>query len=346
MKQTRDMTIDIVKFIGIVLVVFAHTVTNESLHNIIYCFHMPLFFIISGMTFFYSYRNKYTVKEFIKKKLKTIMIPYFIFLTLSFLYWITIERRFRANQNVDMIGNFFNIFFCFIKSEWYEANIVMWFLPCLFSSEVIFFIINDKIKNIKSFWIAIIGITIIGFVLNNYKIFLPWGIETAFLVQIFLASGYYINKYKIYEVKNTFKMLTIITAITILVIAINMNNNVSMLEHMYKNQLMFILGAFSGTNLVIILSTYIKSLIRKTNNIIIYLGSNSLVIMMCHEPIKRIVIKIISILFRENAEIVRSNICIAIAITILTIVIIVPIIKILEKFFPISIGRKYIKNSM
>lgn len=45
----RDYIFDVMKGLGIILMVLGHTIGPESpLHNYIYAFHMPLFFIISG----------------------------------------------------------------------------------------------------------------------------------------------------------------------------------------------------------------------------------------------------------------------------------------------------------
>lgn len=43
--------IDIAKGIGILLVVWAHILLVGVSHRVIYAFHMPLFFMISGMLF-------------------------------------------------------------------------------------------------------------------------------------------------------------------------------------------------------------------------------------------------------------------------------------------------------
>lgn len=47
----RDATIDTVKGIGIFLIVFGHLNLQEPMQTIIYSFHIPLFFIVSGMLF-------------------------------------------------------------------------------------------------------------------------------------------------------------------------------------------------------------------------------------------------------------------------------------------------------
>lgn len=52
----RDKSLDIMKGIGILLVVFAHVYHNSG---IIYQFHMPLFFILSGAAMTYWLRDMF-----------------------------------------------------------------------------------------------------------------------------------------------------------------------------------------------------------------------------------------------------------------------------------------------
>ena len=52
MEKRRDVTIDIAKGIGIILVVFSHLTFNGQMQRIlVHSFNMPLFFIISGYLF-------------------------------------------------------------------------------------------------------------------------------------------------------------------------------------------------------------------------------------------------------------------------------------------------------
>lgn len=48
-KSNRIEEVDISKGIGMVLVIMGHLCVSASLRNFIYSFHMPLFFILSGM---------------------------------------------------------------------------------------------------------------------------------------------------------------------------------------------------------------------------------------------------------------------------------------------------------
>ena len=85
-KKTYFKQIDTLKGIAIFLVVLGHSIIKYpvDLHDNVACdflyrwlssVHMPLFFVVSG--FCYSYRSTY--QEFIKKKIKRLLIPYIVF---------------------------------------------------------------------------------------------------------------------------------------------------------------------------------------------------------------------------------------------------------------------------
>lgn len=81
---------------GIIFVVMGHSgFTNEiiserlsGLQKWIYSFHMPLFFFISGYLFSLTNKSLSNIQsgQFIKKKLKRLMIPYFVLGTIIFFH--------------------------------------------------------------------------------------------------------------------------------------------------------------------------------------------------------------------------------------------------------------------
>lgn len=71
----RNTTIDIIKGLGIILIVAGHS--GSPVYNFVYLFHVAIFFIASG----YCYNPKYSenlssVFSFIAKKFKTLWLPY------------------------------------------------------------------------------------------------------------------------------------------------------------------------------------------------------------------------------------------------------------------------------
>lgn len=70
----RDNRITIVKAIGIILVVVAHTDGHGLLNSFIFEFHMPLFFICAG--YFFSLRYLHDEGTFVGRRLKGLYVPF------------------------------------------------------------------------------------------------------------------------------------------------------------------------------------------------------------------------------------------------------------------------------
>lgn len=327
----RIQHIDILKGIGIFLVVLGHVTTNNDLHKFIYAFHMPLFFIISGL-FLHDQTN------FIKSKAKSLLIPYISFGLLTFLYWLLIESRFRElPQGETFLSQFINLFFP-TGTQYY--NIILWFLPCLFLACVAGNYLNCKITSkVKIQIIIIVLICSVGFLGNSY----PYYIGQAAQALPYVLVGVLISKREgkhhtliIDGLLSKFKKTSILVAIAgILVIyfsGVTCNMHSSSFTPCYP--LSFIVGLLG------FISIYILSYCLKKNTILSWLGINSLAIMLMHEPIKRIVIKLYSVFLNTPIEIIREeSILNCFVIAILTILILIPFILITNRYCPILLGK-------
>ena len=75
-QYKRNYYIDAIKGVLIFLVVLAHYKV-DVIHDIIFLFHMPLFFIISG---FLTSREKLLSERYIRRKVIKLIIPYSIYM--------------------------------------------------------------------------------------------------------------------------------------------------------------------------------------------------------------------------------------------------------------------------
>lgn len=144
----RDNILDIIKGIGILLVVFAHTHIG-LINHYIYLFHMPLFFIVSGCM--YAIGKGGTIKG----KARSLLIPYFVFSFFSFAYWWLVESKFRPMPTAGIFGEsfceigvvgqqFLNIFIACNGEQSFIYNVVLWFLPCLFVTHILRNALSDS----------------------------------------------------------------------------------------------------------------------------------------------------------------------------------------------------------
>ncbi|MDR1896636.1 MAG: acyltransferase family protein [Prevotellaceae bacterium] len=82
MNKKRENIFDIMKGVGIILMIIGHGPIPLLLRNFIFSFHMPLFFIISG--FFFKPRLYYTFFNDFKR----LILPYLFVCSLLILHGI------------------------------------------------------------------------------------------------------------------------------------------------------------------------------------------------------------------------------------------------------------------
>ncbi|MCQ2272818.1 MAG: acyltransferase family protein [Bacteroidales bacterium] len=121
----RKYWIDWAKVFGIYLVVLGHTTDgSELIRPLIYSFHMPLFFMISGYL-----EKKYSGSaiSYIKKTAKRLLIPYLIYGIISTLYVIFIVG------SKDTIHTLLCL--CVGRPQGFAGP--LWFVPVLFEIKII-----------------------------------------------------------------------------------------------------------------------------------------------------------------------------------------------------------------
>ena len=195
-NKKRLAWIDIAKGLGMICVVMGHSflLNAQALYMkaIIYGFHMPLFFIISG----YLINDSMNRGKIIKKRVQSLLIPYVTYSIIIRLFNIVLDyiRGIKHNMFNDVVGSIVQI-----RGTNYSG--VVWFLTWMFVSQLIMLIIL-KIATTE-IWRNIICIILflIGSIITNvlrYK--LPWHVDAAFISVLFLRFGMiYKNKQKIVD---------------------------------------------------------------------------------------------------------------------------------------------------
>lgn len=339
----RDKLIDITKGIGILLVVFAHIYEGYAT-NIIYLFHMPLFFYLSGATFSFS-KSKFD-GNFVIKRIKTLLVPYVIFSLISFLYWWRIESHFRPILDSPIFAGklgelsiplqqFINIFVSISSGCAFLYNSPLWFLTCLFISVICYSIIK-KYSGRYSFLFCCLGAAIY-YCMEELDLRFPLCFEIALTTLPLLWLGD--MTYKKLEVVNFSKgTILSIALLTICITIVSVYHpSVNMMEHKLSIWWQFYLCSIS---LIVLLLLLGKLLLPFENGILQWLGRNSLIIMCVHGPIYRLVLYAISIIIKENISDIRHSLFMSSCVVLLVVVIIIPIVIIINRYLPFVLGRK------
>ena len=262
--KQRDKSIDIAKGIGIILVVYGHLAC--PIKEEIYLFHMPLFFLLSG--YFFSIKD--SLRDFLVKKTKALLLPAILFYILSFLYSFILSGK-------DSILYYFHSLGYFL-----EPNGVIWFLVALYYIFLICYVTEKYIRlNLLKYGIVLI-ITILGYWLAEKKIFFLY-ISQAFIGYIFFYLGYQIKRFDFFHNKRAYHYMILIAIIGYSIgVIFHVSTDIALLE-ISPSYVLFLFPALAGILLTIYLSQYLSH--KSGTDWLAYLGKQSLLVMCVHAPL-------------------------------------------------------------
>lgn len=248
--------IDIAKGIGITLVILGHCIF--PCHAVIDIFHMPLFFLLAGITF-----HMKTSGDFLIGKINRIFVPY--------VFWAIIS----AILNF-MPHNYGGVF-----------NGPLWFLPVMFSTLITLYIINLTHRKVQFLIIALFLILSWIFVENtSLTVGLPFSLNLVILSSVYMFIGQLYSSY----FKSEMKCRSIIgmamgSLLLFSILFLWLYSNYD-LKGAYVS-----LGLYESNFLVVLICSllgifatiFISKLIGKSQ-ILEWLGQNSLVLMCVHFP--------------------------------------------------------------
>lgn len=272
-NEHRQTYLDIAKGIGIILMIIGHSFGPQILIKIIYSFHMPLFFLISGYLFNEKKWSSLGIKKLIKYKLKAYIMPYFILCFINLILNMGIEFYIHKVPNIvySSIRHCFYIIYSYSKSTHMPNCTPLWFLPCLFVCNIYMFLLL-KIKKRYLYYILCCCIILFSNLLSYINIIqLPWHIDTALIGVIFMQIGLKAKKLNLFKTNAKIKPYTIILLSILGIISAKINTRIDMSSNNTGNIILFFISALSLSYVIIILCLqYIKD-----NKLITYIGKNT-----------------------------------------------------------------------
>lgn len=322
--NNRIKWIDISKGIGIILVIVGHGIQEYNLTNLnginklIYLFHMPLFFVLSGCVSELKVNNNLSFKDTIVKKTKRLFIPYVIFCLVTMILHIIESlclKKYIFWERLFSIDGMINTLLITQKSVF--SN--LWFLPCMISLSFIIEFYERYIKKAKTKYTIAAILAIIMLIFGD-KISFPMYINTSFVAIIFFYIGKYYMKKKIGYAQKVFFILSLIGfSFCSIIYFIKFNECVCSFYNLKIEipKIMFFIGAITGVFSIMYISEKIGS-----NIFLEYIGKESLYFYGIHffmQNVISILIKImkidtnndlIIIFFTTLLNIVLSTACI------------------------------------
>jgi len=350
-NSNRLAYFDMAKGIGILFVIMGHLQGEEffvmSPYIIDFCiwifsFHMPLFFIISGMLINYKKDSKKDFKIFASKHFCAIMIPYLYF---SAIYLSVVLYALFIGKTIKIESLLINL--------WYVISTygmsVLWFLPTLFFGELLFLFIIKRFSGKVSFLIIIIMTilsSLINFSLQQFSYNTPIMerlheisivLLRPILASTFIAIGYFV--YHFFQERDKPSLKEIIFGFFLMlvgVILVSKNGGVDFRSLVQKNLLFYYICAVTTSIGLILICKNCKS-----NKILTFFGYNSLIIMAVHNNSTVLYFAYNTAMFvNKYLTRARGYICYAIILFIITVFVVLMALLI-NRFFPFILGKPF-----
>jgi len=260
------------KGIGILLMLMGHWPNCPHwLHQFIYSFHMPLFFIVAG---FFAKPLSVTIGQTVLNNAKRLLLPFVVTQTLLVIWgaWQSIEK-----QNVSyFIKPLLSLVWgCSDAAVTQWGNIYVgpvWFLLALFWSKTIFGFLAKKFYK-WNLLLTCVGLSIGSNMLHKY-VSIPWCLLQGLSGLVFMSAGYLIKE-------KCIPRWTCWVCFACWPIAIAISG-MEMSCCDYRFYPLDILGACGGTLCVYYLSKQVRA-VKRLATPVSWLGLNSLVILCFHD---------------------------------------------------------------
>ena len=208
------------------------------INRAIYSFHMPLFFILSGLV---THTKSGSLGSYVKKQFFRLLLPVLIFLIMSIpLYlwrldsWISLEIIKRITFWDGQV----------------PYNDPLWFFIVLFELKMVDRLLDISRKNKKAKVMFCILCFAVGFIVYHFAIFLPFGLNRCILGLGFYSFGCVVKGYVLSDKKQTLA-ITILLFLVWILSGVVFNTNVSMYVFKLGYYWFFVMSGITGSLLFI-----------------------------------------------------------------------------------------------
>lgn len=178
--------VDVAKGLGIVAVVFGHVVPG-AVADVLYIFHMPLFFAISG----YLFRPRTDPRQFLQDRALHLLVPYGCFLLLLFVP-TALPRAFHGEGVSALMP-------ALVGGRWLAGPTTpFWFITCLFLVQVL---MNPLLRRFTpgqvGGWMGLSLLAAWAHARWWPGLWLPWNADVVLMAGPFFLAGHLLRRHEV-----------------------------------------------------------------------------------------------------------------------------------------------------
>ncbi len=289
----RVQYIDIAKGIGIVLVVMGQNdfaLISPFAHKLIYSFHMPMFFFMSGMFF----RPDVPFWSFLWNRFNRVLKPFLAILLLIYFASISFSK-------VSLVMATRRLLKAMYANGHYLDWVQLWFLPHLFAVSLFAYLFFKAVKSNQIYkvrWVILTVIYIAGvFSMNYFWPFkfnlldrefvlygLPFSIDLVLVSGFFFIFGYELNK-KQNDALFRNQLTLLLSGIALILLVWYFPQRIDFNTRQFDSLIINTIEALLGIIFILALSKQFER-IGWLSSLFSYIGQASLIILIFQVPIQ------------------------------------------------------------
>ena len=318
-NKKRIDYIDILRGLCIILIVWYHTDHPSFLD---YPFYNSTLFFVSGMLF-----NPSDIHTFLKKKFWRLFVPFLFFYVIYYLFLIAINLAKYHTVSYEIYSSIFDVFRWYKENDAYVCNYPLWFIWVLFWLQFATLILTRFIKQ-PIYLISIsLLVSVLGYLYIQH-IPTPFILGRSFTFLVYFIAGYLF--FTLYNNKDLKTVIIISAAACITAYFIR--------SHYYMPFISTIIYCIEFVALSVVLLQLCKiipsKLIRK---VLVYFGIKSLIVFGMHD------MYLTTLRIATTSIFGNMTLSLGIMNWLLTLLLMIPTIYILNRYFPTFVGKKVVK---
>lgn len=294
MARKRVIWIDLVRAIGMVLIIWGHSLPNfqSPIGDLIFAVNVPIFFVLSG----YLYHPQ-KIRKQVYKLICNLLLPYYftgvLLIVLSFLI-----NHVGSNNYIKSYGSTISVIKCVFWGMGGNAPLIfskdtiimsavgaIWFLIALFWASIIF---NILMKSFKSrhqlFFVGLISVilVLISITVSNKGLF-PFSINAGLFGVFFLWIGQVLKRVSIIKFKVSYQVFLFIIGILCWKTASYTHTFFGFSTIYSQNFLVALISSIGASIALILISIWLEKLLSmKIIHFISLYGKYSLAVLCIH----------------------------------------------------------------
>lgn len=281
LSRQRVDYLDVARGIALICIILGHFHIGE-VDRFVYTFDVPLFFIITG----YFINEKTPFKDFVKRKVQTLAIPYFI-TGIAILILGTITGFFNSGSLVQSATYWLNAVLYGSGSS-YETPFTIneigpiWFLWATFFASILVKLILKADYRIRPFIVA--AAFAAGYFSSKYLFWFPLSIQSGLCASLFVYIGYLFKKYneRIKNLNIAVKIIGFIAAAAVWVWFIIDFRSFWLVRCDFGRGIPDILRSLCACVAVFAISFFIDKFVKPVSKVLSVVGKNSIFILCVH----------------------------------------------------------------